>query len=289
IRLPCAATGVTGLKPTWGRVSRYGVFELAPTLDHVGPMARSAADCAAMLTAIAGPDPRDATASPEPTTNYLAGAERGLRGLRIGVDPEWNARRTDAEVDRAMSEVLTAVAELGGEIRSVQFPESKAIVSDWIPSCGVETAVAHEATYPGRDKEYGPALAGLIDRGRALSALEYQKMILRRIEFCGRVRTLFEEIDLLIAPALPYAAPSLADMAKISQDPERRLSLMQYTAPFNMTGNPTITLPCGFTADGLPLAFQFIARPFAEAKLCRAGHAYQRRTDWHRRHPAVDA
>jgi amidase len=287
IRFPSAANGVTGLKPSWGRVSRSGVFELAATLDHIGPMTRSAADCAAMLMAIAGPDPEDPTASPEQVANYLADTPRGLRGLRVGIDPDWNSRQTDPEVEQVMGEVLKEVDDLGGEIREVRFPNPQAIVADWIPSCGIETAVAHEGTYPARRSEYGAALAGLIDAGRNLSAMDYQKMILRRIDFRGRVHALFEEIDLLVVPALPYAAPSLETMAKLVQDPERLLGLLRYTAPFDMTGNPTITQPCGFTKLGLPLGFQFVARHFAEDLLCRAGFAYQQSTDWHRRHPPL--
>ncbi len=285
IRFPSAANGITGLKPSWGRVSRYGVFELAATLDHIGPMTRSAADCAAMLTAIAGADPNDPTASPEPVANYLAGIRRGLRGLRIGVDRDWNARQTDPDVVRVMDAVLSALAELGVELRPVRFPDAQQIVVDWIPACGVETAVAHEATYPARKSEYGAALAGLIDTGRALSGMEYQKIILRRNDFRGRVQALFEAIDLLVVPVQPYASPTLATMATLVQDQQKLLGLLRYTAPFDMTGNPTITLPCGVTGSGMPLGFQFVAGHFAEDLLCRAGFAYQQATDWHRRHP----
>jgi amidase len=250
-------------------------------------MARSAADCAALLGAIAGADPNDPTASPEPVPNYLAGIRRGLRGLRVGVDADWNSKGADPDVARVVREALKVVADLGGEIREVRFPAANAIVADWIPHCGVETAVAHQATYPARKAEYGAALAGLIDTGRSLSGMDYQKIILRRNDFRGRVQTLFEAIDLLVVPALPYASPSLAMMAKLVQDPDMLLGLLRYTAPFNMTGNPTITLPCGFTDGGLPLGFQFVAGHFAEDLLCRAGFAYQEATDWHRRHPAL--
>ena len=117
--------------------------------------------------------------------------------------------------------------------------------------------------------------------------MDYQKIILRRNDFRGRVQTLFEAIDLLVVPAMPYASPTLAFMARLVQDPDMLMGLLRYTGPFNMTGNPTITLPCGFTEGGLPLGFQFVAGHFAEDLLCRAGFAYQQATDWHRRHPAV--
>jgi amidase len=287
IRFPSAANGVTGLKPTWGRVSRYGVFELAATLDHVGPMARSASDCAAMLSAIAGADDNDPTASQEPVPNYLAGLSRGLKGIRVGVDADWNSKGSDDAVNRSVEEALRVIADLGAEIRPVRFPDSEQISTDWIPNCAVETAVAHLETYPARQAEYGPALAGLIEIGRNLSGLDYQKIILRRIDFRGRVARLFESIDLLVVPAQPFASPTKTMMARLGEEPSLVRGLLRFTCPFDMTGNPTITLPCAFTEQQTPLAFQFVAAPFAEDLLCRAGHAYQKATDWHRKHPQL--
>ncbi len=287
IRFPSAANGVTGLKPTWGRVSRYGVFELAATLDHIGPMTRSAADCAAMLGAIAGADDNDPTASQELVPNYLAGIRRGLKGLRVGVDAEWNNKGSDDAVVRSVDGALKVVAELGAEIRPVRFPDAEQVIVDWIPNCAVETAVAHLDTYPARRTEYGPGLAGLIDIGRELSGLDYQKIILRRIDFRGRVAKLFEGIDLLVVPAQPFASPTKAMMARLGEDPALVRGLLRFTCPFDMTGNPSITLPCAFTEQHTPLAFQFVAAPFAEDLLCRAGYAYQQATDWHRQHPEL--
>ena len=289
IRFPSAANGITGLKPTWGRVSRYGVFELAATLDHIGPMARSAVDVAAMLGAIAGADPNDPTASPEPVPNYLAGIDRGLRGLRIGVDASWNRHGTDARMVRAVDEAIDAVRQLGGEIREVKFPDPSQVIADWPANCGVETAVAHEATYPARKAEYGPGLAGLIELGRGLSGMDYQKILLRRNDFRGRVRALFETIDLLLIPAQAFASPTTAEMATLGADPEQLAALLRFTCPFDASGSPTITLPGGFTDAGTPVAFQFVAPHFREELLCRAGYAYQGATDWHRRHPVLTA
>ncbi len=289
IRFPSAANGVTGLKPTWGRVSRYGVFELAATLDHIGPMARSAVDTAAMLGAIAGPDENDPTASQEAVPNYLAGIDRGVRGLRIGVDTTFNQRGTDARMVRAVDEAIATVRELGGEVREVTFPDPSAVIADWSSHCGIETAVAHEATYPSRKSEYGPALAGLIDLGRSQSGLDYQKILLRRLDFRGRLRALFETIDLLLIPAQASASPTTAEMATLGEDSAKIATLLRYTCPFDASGSPTITLPCGFTDAGTPVAFQFVAPHFREETLFRAGYAYQRSTDWHRHHPTLTA
>ena len=287
IRFPAAANGVTGLKPTWGRVSRYGVFELAATLDHIGPMARSAADCGAMLGAIAGSDPHDPTAVSGPVPNYLAGMQRGLRGLRVGVDHSWNTNRVDATMVGAVTAALATVRELGADIREVKFPNVDQTITDWFPLCGVEVAVAHEATYPARKSEYGPALSGLIDLGRGLSGLDYQKIMLRRIDLRGRVAAMFEDIDLLLIPAQGIASPTTAQMARLGEDAEMLNALIRFTCPFDMTGSPTITLPCGFTDAGTPVAFQFVSRHLEEEMLVRAGYAWQTATDWHRKHPAL--
>ena len=287
IRFPSAATGVTGLEPTWGRVSRHGVFELAATLDHIGPMARSAADAGALLGVIAGADPDDPTASLEPVPNYLAGLNRGVRGLRIGVDRAFNSRGVDTVMAKATADAIAVLRELGAEICEVEFPSPEAIVHEWAPLCAIETAVAHEATYPAKKKAYGPGLAGLIELGRSLSAMDYQKMLLRRHAFRGRVAALFERIDLLAIPAQYKASPTVRQMATLGEDADALQSLLRFTAPFDLAGNPTITLPSGFTAAGTPVAFQLVGRPFGEDLLVRAGHAFQGATDWHRRHPAL--
>jgi amidase len=289
IRLPSAANGVTGLKPSWGRVSRYGVFELAATLDHIGPMARSAVDCGAMLGVLAGEDPHDPTAVLDPVPNYLAGMTRGLRGLRVGVDHAWNTSGVDQTMVDAVSAAVATVRDLGGEIREVKFPDVGQIITDWFPLCGVQTAVAHEATYPARKSEYGPALSGVIDLGRGLSGLEYQKIILRRIDFRGRVAAIFRDIDLLMVPAQGIASPTNARMAILMQDAATMNAMVSFTMPFDMSGSPTITLPCGFTDAGTPVAFQFVGRHLEEEMLVRAGYAYQAATDWHRKHPALPA
>ena len=287
IRFPCAANGLTGIKPTWGRVSRYGVFELAATLDHIGPMARSAADAGALLGVIAGVDANDPTTSPLPVPNYLAGMTRGLRGVRIGVDARWNSNRVDEATRNVVSDAIRVVTELGGDIREVTFPDPEQVIADWFPLCGMETAVAHEATYPARKAEYGPGLAGLIELGLAQRGVDYQKIVLHRTAFAGRVAALFQGIDLLLIPTTAIASPTNAQMAGLTDDEELLSGLLRFTCPFDMTGSPTITLPGGFTAQGTPLAFQFVARHFEEDLLIRAGWHYQQATDWHRRHPPL--
>ncbi len=287
IRLPSACCGLVGVKPTWGRVSRHGVHPLAESLDHVGPMARSAADCAALLAVIAGPDPADPTAAPTPAPDYLAEIEGGMAGLRLGVDRAFVEAHATPEVAASLEAAVTVATKLGARVVDVRFPQTEPILRGWAVQCAVEAARAHRATYPARKAEYGPRLAALLDRGLAHSGLDLAEALAARRAFTGEMALMFEAIDLLAVPALPVAGPSLAFMNGLGEDPAAILAIGPFTAPFDVCGYPTITLPCGVSAHGAPVGFQFVAKPFAEALLFRAGHAYQGATAWHRRRPAL--
>ena len=288
IRFPSTMNGVTGLKPTWGRVSRAGVFALAQSMDHIGPMARSAADAAALLGAIAGADPDDPTALQAPVPDYLGAIGGGVSGLRIGIDRALIASGADADMVRATEEVASVLAHLGALLTEVRFPSPDDVVRVAIPLCGVEAAVAHEATYPSRAGEYGPLLAGLLEAGRSVDGLEVTKMLLRREAFRGRLNALFRDIDLLIMPAMNVAAPTLADMSPARRTPAATEARIRYTAPFDMSGHPTLTLPGNKTGDGLPVGFQIVGRHLDEGVVLRAGHAFQQETEWHRRRPPTE-
>lgn len=286
IRFPAGANGITGLKPTWGRVSRHGVLPLAASLDHIGPMTRSAADAGAMLAVLAGADPLDPTSLDEPVPDYLADLDAGIEGLRIGIDPRYVYDICDAETARVMDEARKALSELGARIIECTMPPSTAAMHQhWAAYCGVETAIAHEATYPSRASEYGPVLTGLIEAGRQLSGMELMKIHHARLQFGGELRRLFQHIDLLLAPVHPFGNPTIRELDELLMQPSGLDAALRFTAPFDMSGSPTITLPGGFTAAGLPIGFQLIGRHLDEALLVRAGHAFQRHTDWHRRRP----
>jgi len=288
IRFPCAANGVTGLKPTWGRVSRYGVFELAASMDHIGPIARSAADAGAMLQVLAGRDPKDPTARLEPVPDYLEGASRGVRGLRIGLDEAW-IDDVAPETKAMLTDAMATFRALGADIVPVRLPDAAQAIADWFPLCAVEAALAHEATYPARKDEYGRVLAQVLEDGRALSATAYQAILLRRMHFRGLVDATLGAIDLLLLPVHPFSPPTVATMQALGEQPDLVSRLLRYTCPFDLTGHPTLTLPGGFTQAGRPLAFQLVAQSLAEATLVRAGVAFQGITSWHRRHPALRA
>jgi len=287
IRFPSTMNGVTGLKPTWGRVSRAGVFPLAETMDHVGPMTRSAVDAAAMLGAIAGPDDADPTAVQDRPDDYLAGIERDLHDVRIGIDRGLIDAGADDDVLRVMDGACAALARLGAHVRDVAFPSPDDVVRDATQLCAVEAAVAHEATFPSRQAEYGPVLSSLLQLGHKVDALALARIVERRAEFRGRLAALFRDVDLLLMPVMNWAAPTLAWLADRQLDPELRLARIRFTAPFDMSGNPALTLPGGATADGLPVGFQIVGRHLDEALVLRAGHAFQRATDWHTRRPTL--
>jgi amidase len=282
IRWPCGATGLSGIKPAWGRVSRFGVFELAASLDHVGPVARSAADAAAILAAVAGPDDKDPTTLAEPQPDY-AGSAQSIVELRLGIDAEWNSADVDPSVQRALAEAEKVFRSLGVEIVPIRVPDVRQAVIDWAPACALEAAVAHHATYPGRKSEYGPVLSSVIETGRAVSALDYQAIRLRRIELRGRFSHLFRSIDALLMPVHPFKPLTLADIRTLGVQPDLILKLQRYTAPFDLTGHPTVTFPCRFSDDDMPIGTQLAGRD--ETTLIRAVAAFQRETPWHRRHP----
>ncbi len=287
IRFPSAANGITGLKPTWGRVSRYGAYELGATLDNLGPMTRSARDAAAMLGVIAGLDPKDPTTLRAPVPDYLQGIGAGIAGLRIGIAPAFMALGMDGPAATAVEGAQKVLAALDAIFVEVTFPNAAQVLRDWFPLCAVEAAVAHEAAYPSRRADYGPILAGFLDLAAAVTAADMQKITLRRLDFKGRVEALFEDIDLLLLPVQGLSGPTMDDILTAAEADPVIADLLRFSCPFNMSGNPTITLPAGFTTGGRPVGVQLVGRHLDEKLLCRAGHAFQTATDWHKRHPTI--
>lgn len=283
IRWPCGATGLSGIKPAWGRVSRHGVFELAASLDHVGTIARTAADAAAVFAAIAGPDAKDPTtlAQPEPRRAELTNID--IRGVRLGIDRRWNTVDVDPEVQCVLGEAEKVLQQLGAEIVPVNVPDVTQAVIDWAPACALEAAFAYRGTYPARRDAFGPVLSSVLDAGRAVPALDYQAIRLRRMDLRGRFAHLLRTIDALLVPVQPFAPLTLSEVSTLGGQPALILKLQRYTAPFDLTGHPTVTLPGGFSKHGMPIGLQLAGRD--EITLSRTAMAFQRVTAWHRRHP----
>jgi amidase len=286
IRFPSTMNGVTGLKPTWGRVSRAGVFPLAESLDHVGPMCRSALDAALVLGVIAGPDPADPTAAPVAAPDYVGSIEAGVAGRRIGVVADLDDIDDDAM--KAIDGAAEVLRDAGALIVRVELPaDLDQAGRDWVALCSVEAALAHEATYPDRAAEYGPVLADALELGRRTTGMELAEMQRRRARLTGELTALLASVDLLLLPVMGLAAPTIEDLRRAGRAPEAIARRLRFTAPFDLSGQPTLTLPGGMNQDGVPVGFQIVGPHFGEAAVLAAGHAYQRSTDWHLRHPSA--
>lgn len=286
IRFPSYANGVTGLKPTWGRVSRAGVFPLSASLDHIGPMARSSACCAAVLGAIAGADRDDPTSLTAAVPDYFGALGGPIGGLRIGYDPDYAESGVDAALVAAQRAALDTFDALGARIVPCRLPDTRAVIEAWFPLATADAAHAHAATYPARAADYGPGLAGLLDTGRAASAPDYARAHEQRLAFRGALGRVFEGVDLVLAPALARPNFTLAEFDTFGNAADDWPNLVRFTAPFDVAGTPTLSLPAGFEDDGAPYGFQLLGPVLGETVLLRAGHAWQSATDWHRRRPA---
>ena len=287
IRLPAAFCGVVGLKPTCGRVSRAGVFPLAGTLDHVGPLTRTVADAAAMLGVIAGADENDQTAMRLPVPDYLAALSKGASGLRIGVDEAFMTEGVLPELAKAVAATIEVLKQQGAEICQITMPSCQ----DALPAAAnilhASVAHVHRDLLPGREADYGDHLREVVEIGLGMKAADVAAGEEVRRQWIGQLSELFETIDLVISPTVGSYAPVLRPPEYTRSDfrDEALLRYLNFTFPYTLSGNPAITIPCGMSEDGLPLVFQLIARPFEEAALLRAGHAYQQATNWHAAHP----
>ena len=288
IRFPAAACGTVGLKPTWGRVSRYGVLPLAESLDHVGPLTRSAADAGIVLGAISGLDPNDPTSLPAPVPNMLEGIDKGVKGVRIGFDARYAAKDIDPELAEAVSTGVKVLEGLGAEIVEVQLPDMDRYVAAWPVLCSAEAVAAHEATYPSQRDDYGPWFRGWLDRGAKVTGAAYAKANNLRAACTGHLKRVFEKIDVLACPSTADP-PHLVKPAELyGPMPESRPPKFQrFTVPFDYNGAPTLSVPCGTNNEGLPLSLQLVAKHLSEPLLCQVGHAYEGATEWHNMHPEI--
>lgn len=279
IRFPCAACGLVGLKPTYGRVSRYGAFALAESLDHIGPMTRTVEDAARMLTAIAGRDENDPTSLVDEVPNYAAITDESLAGRVIGVDWDYVSIGVDADVVAAVKSACAVLSKLGAEIREVRLPaEYLQLVDEWGVTCGVECARAHAQYYPAQKSDYGPVLADLIELGLATAPQKYDELEALRAVFRNKLDDLLRDVDMLIAPCMTGAPQTVEVMNQSLASEGGRAAFINFTAPFDYSGHPTLTLPAGLNADRLPLSFQFIGRHLGEQELFRVGLAYEHAT-----------
>ena len=287
IRFPSAACGIVGIKPTWGRVSRYGVLALAESMDHVGPMTRSVADAGIMLEAIAGSDPNDPTSLPNPVPNMLEGIGQDLQGIRIGFDENYATNDIDTELAEAVCAGVGILADQGAEIVEVQLPNVDEYVSAWPTLCSAGAVAAHAATYPSQRDAYAPWFRGWLDMGAKVTGADYARANNLRAACTGHLRRVFEAIDVLVCPSMSAPPHAVTPEMLYGQYEARDPKFQRFTVPFDYNGAPTPSVPCGMNSEGLPLSIQFVGKHLTEPLLCRVGHAYERATPWHDLHPDI--
>lgn len=288
IRFPAAACGVVGLKPTWGHVSRYGVLALAESMDHIGPMTRSVADAGLMLQAIAGSDSNDPTTLPYPVPDMLAKLGQELIGIRIGFDQYYATSDVDQELAVAVSNSVDVLVELGAELVEIKLPDIDSFVLAWPVLCAAEAVLAHQATYPLHRKAYGPWFRGWLDKGADVTGADYARANNLRAICNGHFQRAMSEIDILICPSMSAPPHPVTTEALYGPMIDRPPKFQKFTVPFNYNGMPTLSVPCGFTRDYLPLSLQLVGKHLSEPLLCQVGHAYERATTWHQHHPNLD-
>jgi aspartyl-tRNA(Asn)/glutamyl-tRNA(Gln) amidotransferase subunit A len=290
IRLPAAACGITGLKPTYGRVSRAGGMALSWSNDHLGPMARTAKDCALMLQAMAGADPLDPTASPRPVPDYLAALDAPVRGLRVGVPENFFFQGIDPEMEAGVRAAIGTLAALGARVTELRLPDPRVMNDVTSIISRSESAALHAGLLRERPHELAPFTRARLELGLRVPAYDYLQALRLRARLARAFsREVWTDVDVLAAPVIPEPAPPLAAAltGSLEEIILRQGRFSRLTRPFNGLGLPALSLPCGFSRGGLPLAFQVVGRPFDEASVLRVGAAYQGVTDWHKREPKL--
>lgn len=287
IRMPSDMNGITGMKPTYGRVSRHGVWGNSPMLDHVGPLGRSAVDIARVLQVIAGRDSQDPTSLFAAVPDYLTNIDEGVRDIRIGVDWAFIEQGVDPAIVSMIRTALAMLEERGARIIEINFPNPEEVIGAWVRQSAIEMAVAHEGTYPAHSDRYGPVLSGFIEHGRVSTGADYQKAILAREDFKGALADLFQGVNIIALPTQSVAAPRCDEMAEMMAAPDAVHRLARFTCMFNMTGNPLVILPGGRTSAGMPMSFQLVGRHLEESLLFAVAHSYQQASDWHRMRPDI--
>jgi aspartyl-tRNA(Asn)/glutamyl-tRNA(Gln) amidotransferase subunit A len=288
IRMPASVCGVVGLKPTYGRVSKAGVLPLSYLFDHAGPLTRTVEDAALLLNAVAGYDPFDPTTVRTPTQDYTAALRGGLRGLRIGIPRAYFYDRLEDGVASAVEQAIATLRSHGADVRDVTIPGVAEGVGALFDLVLAEAQEIHAEAMRMRPADFGADVRGLLaspppDGAALMLGLR------ARDALCVSMRSALESVDLLVTPTTPIVAARIgAETVRYGGLDESILSAMiRCTAPFNATGLPALSIPCGFTGAGLPVGLQIVGRSFDEATVLRAGHAYEQATQWHLRKPVL--
>jgi aspartyl-tRNA(Asn)/glutamyl-tRNA(Gln) amidotransferase subunit A len=285
IRIPASLSGVVGLKPTYGRVSLRGVVPLSWNLDHPGPMARRVGDAALLLQVVSGYDPEDPASVDMDVPDYMAQLQGNVRGWRVALAEDQFFTKANAEVLAAVRQAAEVFASLGAQINPVEFPGAYEAAKDNGLMVTSDAAAFHQERLADMPDKFGEDVRQRMEMGAAYTSGEYSLARRNQAVLRRKFEQFFNEYDLLLTATTPITAPLLEGPDAV----EQALTLTRFTAPFNFSGFPAISLPCGFTDQGLPIGLQIVTRPWGEAALLRAAQAYESATEWHQRRPNLSS
>ncbi|MGO9643535.1 MAG: amidase [Candidatus Bathyarchaeia archaeon] len=283
IRIPAAFCGVVGLKPTYTRVSRAGVFPESWSLDHVGPISRRVADAALMLSVMAGYDELDPTSSTLPVPDYTQQITNGIAGLRVGVPNNYFFENCHDEVADAVQEAIDVMRGLGCKTVNFDFPHLPEIMAAYTTLDSCEASAYHQKEIAERAADFQPDVRLLLEQGLFIPATYYIQALRVRAMVYPAIASLFKNFDAIITPSEPMVAPKIGQRIIRFGTFEETLdgAEVRYLAPFNLTGLPALSIPCGFSHGNLPIGMQIIGRGFDESTVLRIGNTYENSTDWH--------
>ena len=289
IRIPSALCGLAGLKPTYGLLSRHGLTPLSWSLDHPGPMTRTVEDCALVMNAVAGYDPKDPASANVPVPDYTRALTGDIRGLRVGVPKEYFEVPVDPQVEQAVRKAIDMLGELGATVTEVSWPMYLHAMSISTTVLMPEATAYHSKLVRGRGAQLSPPVRLRLEAGFFISGPDYVQAQQARTAFNRQSLALLNEVDVLAGPTEPIFAHRIgATSVKVGDTMLGSTpALTQYTRPFNLNGFPAITVPCGFSEEGLPIGLQLGGRPFDEETVLRAAHAYEQATEWHKKRPVL--
>ena len=289
VRIPSSACGIVGLKPTFGRVSRIGVFPLANSLDTVGPMTRTVRDTAIVMNAIAGYDSRDASSANRPDEDFTRLLGQDISGMRVGLPQDYFYDVIDDEVRIAVQQAARILEGLGAHVEECSIPALNDSISISGTILLTEAAEIHLDNLRERADDFGADVRGRLEEGAMTPAVSYIAAQRARVEFNRKIAEAMKTYDILLAPTTAIGAPRIGDsVVEVGGVSEAKLAIMpRLTRPHNICGIPTVSVPCGFTSEGLPIGMQIAARAFEDAVALQAAYAYEQATEWHTRRPAI--
>jgi aspartyl-tRNA(Asn)/glutamyl-tRNA(Gln) amidotransferase subunit A len=283
IRTPAAVCGVVGLKPTYGRVSRYGAVPLAWSLDHVGPLTKSVEDAAIMLAAIAGPDPMDPSSSSRPIPDYRKDMRGSIRGLRLGVPRQYFFEHVDPEIQKLVGAAIHQLESMGATLVEVDIPDLENCSAMEAHITLAEATSYHEPYLKKQADDYGPTVRTNLEAGRYLLATDYVKSQRARTLLQHNFNEAFKRAEVIVSPTLPALPPLVGEVWVQSGDLREHVidAFLRFNIPYDLTGFPAISIPCGLGSTGLPIGLQIAGKAFDETTVLRVANAYEQSTEWH--------